>query len=193
MAKSSDLKDTILTVAGDLFAENGYAATSIKQIAQAAGCTNAALYYYFEGGKAHILREVVRSYSTDVLSAVDEDRSFEDVSAYLAHLTQRIGETMPRMSKRLSWLVFELPTLPDEEREQFMHHFMGLQRAIRDRLVQYLEEPDQASDLAWVIVCAFLGYGQLFHTLGFEDPSAPSLDQFGEIVMAMVRQKGTAE
>jgi hypothetical protein len=65
----------------------------------------------------------------------------------------------------LSWLVFELPTLPAEEREQFMHHFIGLQRAIRDRLAQYLEEPDQASDLAWVIVCAFLGYGQLFHTL----------------------------
>jgi AcrR family transcriptional regulator len=193
MGESSELKETILAVASDLFAENGYAATSIKQIAQAAGCTNAALYYYFEGGKEHILREVVQSYSMDTLSAVDEINGFDDFSTYLQHLSRRIGQTMPRMSRRLSWLVFELPTLPEEERDQFADHFLGLQRAIRGRLERYFENTEQASNLAWVIVCAFFGYGQLFHNLGFEDPSAPSLDAFGQIVMSLVGQEGDKE
>jgi hypothetical protein len=29
--------------------------------------------------------------------------------------------------------------------------------------------------LAWIIVCAFLGYGQLFQTLGFADESFPAV------------------
>ena len=161
---------------------------SNQQIAKAAGCTAAALYYYFEDGKAHILREVVRSYSASALSAVDEEGEFDNLESYLEHLTQRIGRTMPKMNRRLSWLVLELHNLPDEERSQFLDQFLGLHRAIRARLAQYLEDQARAHMLAWIIVCAFLGYGQLFQRLGLKDPSAPSLDEFGYALMAMVGQ-----
>jgi AcrR family transcriptional regulator len=190
MRETSELKDTILSVAGELFSENGYAATSIKQIAKAAGCTTAALYYHFEDGKAHILREVVRSYSTDVLSAVDEDAEFDDLTTYLAHLTQRIGHTMPKMRTRLDWLALELRKLPAEERELFLDQFAGLHRAIRARLEHHLDDHERANVLAWIIVCGFMGYGQLFQTLGFADPSAPTLDEFGHALMAMIGQVG---
>ena len=190
MRESSELKDTILDVAGDLSAKNGYAATSIKQIAEAAGCTTAALYYYFEDGKAHILREVVRSYSTGALSAVDEVGEFDDLSTYLEHLTQCIGQTMPKMRKRLNWLMLELHNLPAEERDQFTGQFLDLHRAIRTRLEQYFEDHERANVMAWIIVCGFLGYGQLFQTLGLKDQSAPSLDEFGQALMAMISQAG---
>ena len=190
MKEASELKETILNVASDLFAKNGYAATSIKQIAKAAGCTTAALYYYFEDGKAHILREVVRSYSTDALSAVDEEGEFDDLSTYLEHLTQRIGQTMPQIRKRLNWLALELHNLPDEERDQFLDQFLGLHRTIRARLEQYFEDHKRANVLAWIIVCAFLGYGQLFQTMGFTDQSSPSMDEFGQVLMAMIGRAG---
>ena len=170
MRETPGLKETILTVASDLFAKHGFAATSIKQIAKAAGCTTAALYYYFEDGKAHILREVVRSYSIDVLSAVDKEGEFDDLSSYLEHLAQRIGQIMPDVRKRLSWLVLEMHNLPAEERGQVLDQFTGLQRAIRARLEQY-KDGKGANTLAWIIVCAFLGYGQLFQTMGLKDPS----------------------
>ena len=189
MREASELKDTILNVAGELFAKNGYAATSIKQIAKGSGCTTAALYYYFEEGKAHILREVVRSYSTDVLSAVDEDGEFDDISDYLEVLTRRIGQNMPKMRQRLDWLVFELRNLPAEEQKQFTDQFIGLQRAIRARLEQY-KDPQRANMLAWVIVCAFLGHGQLFLTMGLQDLSAPSLEEFGSVLMGVIAQAG---
>ena len=191
MKETSELKETILNVASELFAKNGYAATSIKQIAKAAGCTTAALYYYFEDGKAHILREVVRSYSTGALSAVDEVGEFDDLSTYLEHLTQCIGQTMPKMRKRLNWLMLELHNLPAEERDQFTGQFLGLHRTIRARLEQYLEDYERANVLAWVIVCAFLGYGQLFQTLGFTDQSAPGMDEFGQTLMTMISEEAT--
>jgi AcrR family transcriptional regulator len=190
MQETSELKETIINVASDLFAKNGYAATSIKTIAKAAGCTTAALYYYFEHGKAHILREVVRSYSTGALRAVDEVGEFDDLSTYLEHLTHRIGQTMPKMRKRLNWLVLELHNLPAEERDQFLDQFLGLHRAIRARLEQYLQDHERANMLAWIIVCAFLGYGQLFQTMGFTDQSAPSMEEFGQALMAMIGRAG---
>lgn len=191
MEETPELKRTILEVASELFTKRGYAGTSIKQIAQAAGCTTAALYYYFEGGKANILREVVRFYSTDVLNAIDGAGTFDDLPTYLHHLTQRIGQTMPHVSKRLSWLVFELRNLPDEEQENFLDHFLSLQQTIRSRLEHYVQDDQRANLLAWIIVCAFLGYGQLFEALGFEDPSAPRIEAFGEGLMALIARGGT--
>ncbi len=190
MQETSELKETIIHVASELFAKNGYTATSIKKIAKAAGCTTAALYYYFEDGKAHILREVVRSYSTGALSAVDEVGEYDDLYTYLEHLTQRIGQTMPKIRKRLNWLALELHNLPDEERNQFLDQFLSLHRTIRARLERYLEDHERANVLAWIIVCAFLGYGQLFQTMGFEDQSALSMDEFGQALMALIGQAG---
>jgi AcrR family transcriptional regulator len=189
MRETSELKETILNVASDLFARNGYAATSIKQIAKAAGCTTAALYYYFEDGKAHILKEVVRSYSSDALSAVDGVDEFDDLPTYLEHLAQCIEQAMPKMRKRLNWLVLELHNLPAEERDQFTGQFVGLHRTIRARLEQYLKDHERANVLAWIIVCAFLGYGQLFQTLGFTDQSAPGMDEFGQMLMTMIGEE----
>ena len=69
-----------------------------------------------------------------------------------------------------------------------MDQFLGLHRAIRARLEQYLDDQERANVLAWIIVCAFLGYGQLFQTMGLKDPSAPSLDEFGRALMAIISQ-----
>jgi hypothetical protein len=68
-----------------------------------------------------------------------------------------------------------------------------LQQAIRSRLAQYLEDGAQANELAWVIVCAFLGYGQSFEALGLRDPSAPSLDEFGQLLKKMIGRQGARE
>jgi AcrR family transcriptional regulator len=191
--KQSELRETILTVAGDLFAENGYAATSIKQIASASGCTNAALYYYFEGGKANILREVVRSYSEERINVANPDAEFADLSAYLEYLTGRIGQNTPRASKRLGWLVLELRNLPREERDLFVGQFSALHRAVRVRLEQYLSDPEESNVVAWIIVCSFLGYGQIFQTLGLTDDDAPSIEEYGRALAAMVSQRRHVE
>jgi AcrR family transcriptional regulator len=47
-AQSGDTKQRILDVALDLFTEQGYDGTSLRQIAERLGITKAAIYYHFE-------------------------------------------------------------------------------------------------------------------------------------------------
>lgn len=53
-----DLKKAILDTAEDLFAENGYAATSIRRIADKVGVNPALVHYYF-GNKRALLQSVM--------------------------------------------------------------------------------------------------------------------------------------
>ncbi|WP_029145290.1 TetR/AcrR family transcriptional regulator [Microbacterium luticocti] len=54
MVKGTTIADDITRAAVGLFAENGYAGTSVQQIVEAAGVTKGALYHYF-GSKDDLL------------------------------------------------------------------------------------------------------------------------------------------
>lgn len=62
----SELRDRILEVAITLFADSGYGRTSMRQVAEAAGCTKPALYYHF-GSKDDLFRAAVASCMTGLL------------------------------------------------------------------------------------------------------------------------------
>lgn len=53
-----DLRARIIDVATRLFADQGFAATSVRQLVEACLCTKPSLYYYFDG-KETLYREVV--------------------------------------------------------------------------------------------------------------------------------------
>jgi len=55
-------RQKILDVAEGLFTEHGYQSVSIRQIAQACGLTNAALYYHFDSKEA-LYKEVLEHYT----------------------------------------------------------------------------------------------------------------------------------
>src|SRR5689334_5723947 len=54
-------RDLLLDAAERLFAEQGFARTTIKQIGRAAGVNSALLYYYF-ADKAQLYREVLHRF-----------------------------------------------------------------------------------------------------------------------------------
>ena len=55
----NDTRDRILATALDLFIEQGYDKTSLREIAERVGVTKAALYYHFSS-KEEILRTLVQ-------------------------------------------------------------------------------------------------------------------------------------
>src|SRR5688500_6894985 len=57
-----DTRARIQAVALDLFTEQGYDATSLREIAESLGVTKAALYYHFKSKE-----EIVDSFSADQL------------------------------------------------------------------------------------------------------------------------------
>lgn len=54
-----DLRERILVVATEQFADSGYGRTSMREVALAAGCTKPALYYHF-GSKEDLFRACVQ-------------------------------------------------------------------------------------------------------------------------------------
>lgn len=64
------LRDRILAEATRLFGERGYAATSVREVAEASGCTKPALYYHF-GSKESLFLAALRA-ETDTLNRLVE-------------------------------------------------------------------------------------------------------------------------
>ena len=186
MRNPTDLRETIIKKADALFREQGYAATSIKQIAKAAGCTTAALYYYFEDGKSQILREVALSVSADVVrifESVTEPASLEDL---LDQIGTAIARTMPDVLKRIHWMSAELSRLDQKERVHIHLQQRKLQHAIRKQLQRFIEDEEEANELAWLMFCAYLGYGHFFFLMQGREHTDFSLEQFGKIVTRVV-------
>ncbi len=161
MAESHSLQDLIVEKAGELFREQGYAETSIKQIAKASGCTTAALYYYFEDGKRHILREVIHR------SAKEADFSMrfpqaDTLDEFLVELSAVLAERFPQMADRLNWIMLQFASLPDEEKRILQDQALDVHDALQERIGQYVADPTAADRLAWMVYCSFFGYHQLF-------------------------------
>lgn len=61
----------VLALAGDLFARNGYAATTVRDIAEAAGILSGSLYHHFASKEA-MVDEILRSFLDEILGVYDE-------------------------------------------------------------------------------------------------------------------------
>ncbi|HSH04745.1 MAG TPA: TetR/AcrR family transcriptional regulator [Anaerolineae bacterium] len=156
------LNEVILTQASQLFREQGYSATTIKQIAKAAGCTNAALYYYYAGGKEQILHEVIQhSVAADPveLTAVPHATS---LTQYLTLLSLKLKETMPQLTDRVNWIMIQFPNLPPEQKQFIQNQHLRFHHALHLQIKRFVPDENQADQLAWLVFCAFFGYQQLF-------------------------------
>ena len=188
MTESHSLQDLIIEQAGELFREQGYAATSIKQIAKASGCTTAALYYYFEDGKKHILREVIQrsTQEPEFLMYLPQADSLEE---FLVKLGTNLAQGFPKEADRMNWVMLEFATLPGDEKRIVQNWVLGNQRALKDQISRYVVNEETAERLAWLVYCSFLGYQQMFTKLELAVMVDLTTAEFGG-VLAQVIDRG---
>jgi AcrR family transcriptional regulator len=88
-APPRDTRAEILAVATELFSEQGFEATSLREIAERLGITKAALYYHFPS-------------KDDILAAL-----LEPMGATLAELVDRLGAAtdVEQWANALSWII----------------------------------------------------------------------------------------
>lgn len=86
-------RDQIAKAALDLFAEKGYAATSMREIAEQLAITKAALYYHYPS-KEEIVRELVQGMLDQVDELVDWARLQEISDAVRSQIVARWGDIM---------------------------------------------------------------------------------------------------
>jgi AcrR family transcriptional regulator len=79
-SRRTDTRARILTVALRLFAERGYANTSLREIAEELGVTKAALYFHYKT-KEDIVSGILRDYTDGVHRLVD---AYEEQAPTLA-------------------------------------------------------------------------------------------------------------
>lgn len=190
MAAKTDLRDTIISVSRELFMKHSYAATSIKQIAKAADCTTAALYYYFEDGKEGILREVLEETMPDLegfLEPLQDVTSLHELSLELGMALLSQGQ---EVLKRTRWMMVELPNMSQEERARLHQKLIRFQQGLADLMAPFLENRQEAEMLAWVQFAALFGYGQLFVTLDLVASHEPLGSDFIRAVADLIGQRG---
>jgi AcrR family transcriptional regulator len=187
MAEAPSLQYLIIEKAGELFREQGYTATTIKQIAKAAGCTTAALYYYYEEGKEHILREVIRGSARDAEHPIHLPQA-EGLEEFLVRLGANLAQRPPEVADRFNWLMLQFATLPDKEKGMVQDQALGIQKALRERLSQYVAEEERAGWLAWLVYCSFLGYQQIFTKMEVGRRVDLTMDEYGRFMAQIIGQ-----
>ncbi len=186
MTEPHSLQELIIEEAGELFREQGYTATTIKQIAKAAGCTTAALYYYFENGKRHILREVIRRSGQQAPLHLPQAESLEE---FLVKLGGNLAQRPPEVADRINWIILQFASLPDEEKRIVQNQVLGIQLALREQIGHFVADKETAERLAWLVLCSFLGYQQMFAKLEVVEMVDLSMEEYGGF-MAQVIQRG---
>ena len=97
-------RESILETSAKLFCQKGYKGVSIRDIAQACGMTNAALYYHFEN-KEDLFLAMLQHNHTQTMSALLEAASAEgDLRDRLKRLVTRYADVM-RSQRQSFWTV----------------------------------------------------------------------------------------
>jgi AcrR family transcriptional regulator len=123
------MRKRILDVTTTLLAEQGYAGTSMRDIADELGVTKAALYYHFES-KEHLLDAVLEEVAARFEGALEPAEAPYDPERILSASLDALIETAPI----LAFLMHE----PAAARRHAGHPMF---HALRDRLITALAGP----------------------------------------------------
>jgi AcrR family transcriptional regulator len=181
MVERTNRRDAIVEAATRLFMGQGYAATSVRQIADEVGCTEAALYYHFKEGKRALLQAVVESNLPDLARALD---ALDGIDS-LHDLIVRFGFTMSRtanrlMGEKLSWLLREFPSLLPEERALIYKKHQEFRKRLHEYVRPFTRSDREAEQLVWTLVFVAFGYGQLMYMLDMQSVVPFDLNVFME-------------
>ena len=162
MTERVNRRDLIVQTASDLFVEQGYNGTSVRQIADRVGCTEAALYYHFKEGKRALLRSVIEEHLPNLLSVVDACREAQSLPELVRIYGQAMAKIGPPRMDKMRWMLAEFPKFSPEEQAIVHRKHLVFHDALAELFEQFVDDKKQADHLAWLIICSGFGYAQLF-------------------------------
>ncbi|NJL55800.1 TetR/AcrR family transcriptional regulator [bacterium] len=168
MPERINRRDVILDAASGLFLRQGYSATSIRQIADQAGVTEAAIYYHFKDGKRALLRAVTERNTPTMEHLLDKCEEATSLYDLLMTWAQGMAAHAPLRQERFRWLMLEFPQLDADERAIFHHRHMRHHGEITRLIQRFVADEAQAHSIAWLMTCAALGYAHLFISLDLQ-------------------------
>ena len=162
MAERINRREQIIDTAGRLFVEQGYTSTSVRQITDEVGCTEAALYYHFKDGKRELLQEVIGCHTPhleEVIKACQRADSLPEMVRNYEKAFQKHGEETLNKAR---WLLADFHRLSPEERQIVQGKWLHLQEELACVIARFVDDPERVTQLAWLMVLTTFGYGMLF-------------------------------
>lgn len=132
--------EDILEAAAVLFSERGYAGTSTRQVAEAAGLRQATLYYHF-GGKEDILLELLQRSVRPTLERAKEFLAVDDPSAALAGLVRADVATLREDAHNIG-ILYLLPEVTGAPFEPFRETRRALARVYGELIARIRRSGD---------------------------------------------------
>lgn len=113
-------REDILAAAARLFAEQGFSATSMNQVAEACGVAKPTIYHYFQD-KQDLLAQICDSHVHALLALVDEIKALRLApDAELRTLIERFTRAYADAQPQHRVLTSEIKFLADAERERLL-------------------------------------------------------------------------
>lgn len=171
MPERTNRRDNIVNAAAQLFVQNGYDATSVRQIADVVGVTEAALYYHFKDGKRELLEAVIGGQIPDLLHIVEECEGAETLQDFIVQFGQHMDALSHARLEKLRWIVTEFPRMNPNERAMFHHKHVAFQTKLAGAIQRFVDDGEKARTMAASIACLMFGYGFLFINLDLQSVS----------------------
>ena len=182
MPKPDNRSELIVKVATRLFMRQGYAATSIRQIAAKAGCTEAALYYHFPQGKQELFAHIVQLQTPNLTTLLDD----AEQATSLADLIRRVGAAatadLELRRVRFNWMASEFGRLGREEQSAIKRHQMAIYKQLGTQVHRWVKDTRRASRTAWSLMCMYYGYGLLFWSMDMRSLANFTEREFAEVL-----------
>jgi AcrR family transcriptional regulator len=164
-----DTRERIQSVALELFAEQGYDKTSLREIAERLDVTKAALYYHFKS-KEDIVTSLVEDYFGQIDQLVAWGRTLPKTPASRAEVLRRYYDIVAGAGE-----VFRMLQHNQASVNSLAHakNRSELFRERMDALVSLLTEPDAPLDsqLRAAVALASVSFGWMFYADRAEDPA----------------------
>ena len=143
MSERTNRREAIISAAADLFQKQGYTATTIRQIAEVVGVTEAALYYHFKEGKRELLGAVLESHMPNLVEALSGSEKTTNLHEMLTHFGRKLGSKANRdQMGRFRWLAAEYSNLSEEERSLAHERMIFAQQKICQSIQRFITDED---------------------------------------------------
>lgn len=182
-------RDRMLKAAAYCFNQKGYSGTSLKDVADILGLTDAALYYYVRNKEELVYLCYVRAaeLGRDAMDRAIEDAGsgFEQVKTYISyHIEYMVGERGPIA------IMSEIPSLSPEHRDEVLEFSRSHSSRFEGLLEKGLADGSIASCDVRMTGNSIMGsinwIPKWFH--GDEEFAARVLSEFPEILCRGLRQ-----
>lgn len=185
MTGRTNRRDQILDAATRLFMEHGYATTSVRQIAEEVGCTEAALYYHFKEGKRALLQAVIEANVPDIVQAVEECHNAETLHDFIVCTMRSMAhKAQSSLIAQLRWVTSEFPKLSEDERALVYEKHLKFRHVLKETIRRFVADDAEAETIVWILVFALFGYGQLMINLDMQSFVRLDLDHLIEDLAA---------